>query len=90
MEFEDLVKYINDSVVETKNPSGHVIQWDEIISSGYNRAIITYINKNNSWIAISLKPDFFGEQLMITLSEQRNWKRTGRNFKILESILRSI
>ena len=90
MELQDLIKYINEAVVETRNPSGHISQWDEIISNGYSRAIITYINKNNSWIAISLKPDFFGEQLMITTNEQRNWKRTGRNFKILESILRSL
>lgn len=86
---DEINKFIHDSIIEEKNPSGYIKVWDEITAGGKNKAIITNID-NGLITAIQLKSDSFGRAIYINKKSIRMWRRTGRNFSIIGDILKSL
>lgn len=86
---DEINKFIHDSIIEEKNPSGYIKVWDEITAGGKNKAIITNID-NGLITAIQLKSDSFGQAIYINKKSIRMWRRTGRNFSIIGNILKSL
>lgn len=88
-EEEQILKSFIDVLTETdelkdRNPNGVVHKWDEVISVGGRKAIITHMNKYNGvWFAMIISGDTIGKIEVIMHNEKRNWKRTGRSFEIL-------
>ena len=86
---ETFIDKIKETAKEVPNPNGVVRKWDELKSIGCVKAIVCEISRN-AMMLISLKKGEVGKIIIVSNSERRNWKRTGRNFAILEEVFKSI
>lgn len=89
VKINEISKFIHDSIIEEKNPSGYIKVWDEITSGGNNKAIITNID-NGLITAIQISSIDLGKVIYINNRSLRMWRRTGRNFSVIGDILKSL